>query len=1203
MKKITAIFYIVRFTLNILSCILYILQTCQLQSDDLTYPTWCCAHNIMYFSYVSPINKQLNIAFQQLSPNCIFSENKVNYSLLYSNFNHSVNNWPSYLRYSKWNGPPVCSLVNNTNCFCAIECNNYIICAKKLNTSENQYCFANSNYLEQGNLYLLKFLIYQKPVWLWVMQLCVSTTTMFLCILYTIIISNRQYVRNFLEFGTILDIVIGLLFLFTMIYPPCLKDVFIPSFLHAISGVQMLKWVILDIDTFTIHRRWFTHSTQRTFNNVANIISFIYTAACSIDYVEKIQPQSFEGDSPNNLAESAYLLLITITTVGYGDFSPTTWLGRVLIVILILTVLLYLPGLIEDMLGNLTEYAHYCKSAYSNPTSNLIIVCVSEIKLHFLLDILNEIYADEDLSVNTVILCPKESDQRVVIRLNNPTWKKQVLLLLGSALNKVDLDRAGIKIAKACFIYADRNSYDPDLSDQETILRAYSIRSFSPSCKLFLHILKPENICLVNFAAQVLCEGEIKHAIYASNCLCPGFSTYLSLLLHTTSPKEESENCIYNYGSGHEIYDIKAKDFIRISSFLDTEFLKAAIQVHRKLGVLMIGLQKSNTNDIILNPGNSCKLEREDTIFYISQTSEYNKEGINAMKRYMKKIELLSKKKGISDLQQSMETESTYLHSQSSLTQQKLSLIKQQSNTDDQLRELDAIPKAKVRRLVKIKSTPKVAPAGRRQSKTKLNPYSSTILQNTLNKPQNIHLGAFTIKMATTSNTGYGEKTFSNRTQSKDKSEAQIKKIASNRYDISDNDVESVSSIDEKVDIINNGFPKQIPYMIPNKNRYHIVNSPRNVCCLEIGWKPRCHEKDVACKTRVVQQRVEYSLYPSKYKNGIIVIADDAGPQLYNFIHPLRASYIPTEELNPIVLFINSMNNPLDTKFLESISYFPNVRYMTGSVNDVDDILISGIMNARQVIICLGDGILAEKEEEHMTDASKLQCFIKYKQLFPNITFTVEIFHRTNMEILSARNDDSKDLNSFLSTPYFMSGQVFSPSLLDTALYQSKEKEYLIRLVRILLGLDQCSYNNSLTYVKKEDHILSECNNYGEVLKVLSNDRQYLVIGIYRKEFNIDITENRFQYVHDILPFINDRLINLNMPPTNLRKIDINEGNYKVLVNPIADIPIYPTDTFLVIRSPYSSSEINGGPSISEDETVEIKPDKDILTNESSDNS
>lgn len=40
-------------------------------------------------------------------------------------------------------------------------------------------------------------------------------------------------------------------------------------------------------------------------------------------------------------------------------------------------------------------------------------------------------------------------------------------------------------------------------------------------------------IVLLLFSEHVVCEDEVKHALLASNCVCPGISTFFTLLLHT----------------------------------------------------------------------------------------------------------------------------------------------------------------------------------------------------------------------------------------------------------------------------------------------------------------------------------------------------------------------------------------------------------------------------------------------------------------------------------------------------------------------------------------------------------------------------------------------------------------------------------------------------------------------------------------------
>lgn len=45
---------------------------------------------------------------------------------------------------------------------------------------------------------------------------------------------------------------------------------------------------------------------------------------------------------------------------------------------------------------------------------------------------------------------------------------------------------------------------------------------------------RPEHKLHVKFAEHVVCEDEFKYALLANNCTCPGASTLVTLLLHTS---------------------------------------------------------------------------------------------------------------------------------------------------------------------------------------------------------------------------------------------------------------------------------------------------------------------------------------------------------------------------------------------------------------------------------------------------------------------------------------------------------------------------------------------------------------------------------------------------------------------------------------------------------------------------------------------
>lgn len=128
----------------------------------------------------------------------------------------------------------------------------------------------------------------------------------------------------------------------------------------------------------------------------------------------------------------------------------------------------------------------------------------------------------------------------------------------GSCLKDGDLARARMNEAEACFILAARNYADKTAADEHTILRSWAVKDFAPSVPQYVQIFRyiagchcyrewistaaicffipnrPEHKLHVKFAEHVVCEDEFKYALLANNCTCPGASTLVTLILHTS---------------------------------------------------------------------------------------------------------------------------------------------------------------------------------------------------------------------------------------------------------------------------------------------------------------------------------------------------------------------------------------------------------------------------------------------------------------------------------------------------------------------------------------------------------------------------------------------------------------------------------------------------------------------------------------------
>uniref|UniRef100_I3J0P7 Potassium channel subfamily T member 2 n=1 Tax=Oreochromis niloticus TaxID=8128 RepID=I3J0P7_ORENI len=829
----------------------------------------------------------------------------------------------------------------------------------------------------------------------------------------------------------ILEMISAVPFMITVILPS-FRNLFIPVFLNCWLAKHALENMINDLHR-AIQR---THSAM--FNQVVILIStlvcLMFTCICGIQHLER---------AGNNLTlfDSLYFCVVTFSTVGFGDVTPQIWPSQLLVVIMIFVALIVLPIQFEQLaflwMERQKSGGNY--SRYRAQTEKHVVLCVSCLKIDLLMDFLNEFFAHPRLQdYYVVILCPAEMDVQVRRVLHVPLWAQRVIYLQGSALKDQDLMRAKMDDAEACFILSNRFEVDRIAADHQTILRAWAVKDFAPNCPLYVQILKPENKFHVKFADHVVCEEEFKYAMLALNCVCPGTSTLITLLIHSSRGQEggacsaDQWHRTYRRCSANEVHHIRLEESKFFGEYQGKSFTFASFHAHKKYGVCLIGVRRLDTANILLNPGPCHIMGASDTCFYINISKEEN----SAFVRGQREPSWGGTGGNARGVHQSIYHGLTRLPVHSIIASMGTVAIDLQDSKTGGANTL-ALPamgdSAEERRH-------SIAPV--------------LELVDGVNNPTFDLLGD----------------------QSEDEGGEEGK---------------------EDSDKDESGYPLNSPYIGSSPALCHLLQEKMPFCCLRL---------DKACHHIPFEDARSYG-----FKNKLIIVsAESAGNGLYNFIVPLRAYYRPRKELNPIVLLLESIP---EADFLEAICWFPMVFYTVGSIDNLDSLLRCGITFADTMVVVDKESSMIA-EEDYMADAKTIVNVQTLFRLFPGLSIITELTHPANMRFMQFKVKDHYSLALsklekkerekgsnlvFMFRLPFAAGKVFSVSMLDTLLYQSFVKDYMISITRLLLGLDSMPGSGFLCAMKiTEDDLW--IRNYGRLYQKLCSSTGDIPIGIYRTE-------------------------------------------------------------------------------------------------------
>uniref|UniRef100_A0A1B6JC67 BK channel n=3 Tax=Cicadellinae TaxID=33370 RepID=A0A1B6JC67_9HEMI len=375
-----------------------------------------------------------------------------------------------------------------------------------------------------------------------------------------------------------------------------------------------------------------TSSSIRLAQLVSIFISVWLTAAGIIHLLENSgDPMEFNNPQQLSYWTCVYFLIVTMSTVGYGDVYCQTVLGRTFLVFFLLVGLAIFASCIPEIIDLIGTRPKYGGTLKNERGRRHIVVCghiTYESVSHFLKDFLHEDREDVDVEVVFLHRKPPDLELEGLFKRHFTT----VEFFQGSIMNPIDLQRVKVHEADACLVLANKYCQDPDAEDAANIMRVISIKNYSDDIRVIIQLMQYHNKAyLLNIPSwdwkqgdDVICLAELKLGFIAQSCLAPGFSTMMANLFamrsFKTSPDTQAWQNDYLQGTGCEMYTETLAP-----SFTGMTFPQASELCFTKLKLLLLAIEikgeDGNDSKISINP-RGAKISANTQGFFIAQSAD-----------------------------------------------------------------------------------------------------------------------------------------------------------------------------------------------------------------------------------------------------------------------------------------------------------------------------------------------------------------------------------------------------------------------------------------------------------------------------------------------------------------------------------------------------------------------------------------------------
>ena len=310
--------------------------------------------------------------------------------------------------------------------------------------------------------------------------------------------------------------------------------------------------------------------------------------------------------------------IVTMTTVGYGDFSPETPEGRIFAVLIMfagITLVSLLTASISSIF--VAQKIREGKGLEKLNLADHMVLCGWNMNADKLINSLYELNSDNK---NFDLVLVNELSEEEITQIKSKFSQIKIHFVAGDFTQEETLHRASVTTSNSVIVIPNNLNNDNESHDEKTIFATLTIKSIDASIRVVAYLLDRENLTHIKRAEadEVVVSDDFSLNILASHVVDPGVPQVSNHLINTSSDSRLKRKAIPGNFIGRrysELFDHYRKDNgslliglyyedenLGIGSILSSDTSSLDKFIEQKLKEGGISLQEQSRVHVNVNP-------------------------------------------------------------------------------------------------------------------------------------------------------------------------------------------------------------------------------------------------------------------------------------------------------------------------------------------------------------------------------------------------------------------------------------------------------------------------------------------------------------------------------------------------------------------------------------------------------------------------